>query len=205
METYTFRDVFERTIFVNGKPVSVQGIIIPRIQRDYAQGRKTEKETAIRDRFLEEIFRVIAAEEETILEMDFVYGSIRKIQSGEISENRFIPLDGQQRLTTLYLLYWYVGNRELADGELNTLRNSLKNFSYEIRPSSSKFCEKLAEITLTFEKLPEEEIRNASWFFGAFGHDPTVKSMLNMLNAIHKKYTEAGKALYRNLSRLKGL
>jgi hypothetical protein len=203
MDTYTFPDIFSKDIVVNEDHIPVHGIVIPRIQRDYAQGRKTEKETIIRGRFLGEIFRVIAAGEETTLEMDFVYGSIRKLQNGKSSENRFIPLDGQQRLTTLYLLYWYVGNRELQGGELEALRKLLLNFSYEIRPSSSKFCEKLSEITLSFKEPPEEEIRNASWFFGAFDHDPTVKSMLNMLKAIHEKYNQAGKPLYLHLSRLR--
>jgi hypothetical protein len=196
MNTFTFLDIFEKDIS--------DGITIPRIQRDYAQGRETEKESNIRSRFLEDIFSIIAAEEEKTLEMDFVYGSIRRIQSGK--EKRFIPLDGQQRLTTLYLLYWYVGNRELQGDELKELRSLLKKFSYEIRPSSSTFCEKLAEITPAFKETPETEIRNAAWFFGVFDHDPTVKSMLNMLDAIHQKYTEyteTGKPLYANLSRLR--
>jgi hypothetical protein len=203
MDTYTFPDIFKKDIFVNDDRIPVHGIVIPRIQRDYAQGREANKETIIRNRFLEEIFRVIAAGEETTMEMDFVYGSIRKLQNGKSSENRFIPLDGQQRLTTLYLLYWYVGNRELQCRELEALRKLLLNFSYEIRPSSSKFCEKLSEITLAFAKPPGKEIRNASWFFDAFNHDPTIKSMLTMLDAIHEKYTATGKALYSNLSRLR--
>ena len=35
------------------------------------------------------------------MHLDFVYGSKKN--------NVFIPLDGQQRLTTLFLMHWYLG------------------------------------------------------------------------------------------------
>ena len=67
-------------------------IIIPLIQRDYAQGREKEKNKA--EKFLEAIKNGC----ESKLNLDFVYGKRDK-------ENKiFIPLDGQQRLTTLIML-----------------------------------------------------------------------------------------------------
>ena len=67
-------------------------IRIPRIQRDYAEGRETEKIRAIRRTFLNSLLRVVFSEEKTSLELDFVYGYYRN--------GAFEPLDGQQRLTT---------------------------------------------------------------------------------------------------------
>ena len=67
-------------------------ISIPIIQRDYAQGRKDA--ATIRDKFLDEIFNRLNKEENLFL--DFIYGSIE--------DDKFIPIDGQQRLTTLFFV-----------------------------------------------------------------------------------------------------
>ena len=74
-------------------------ISIPTIQRDYAQGRKDA--AIIRDKFLDEIFNRLDKEENLFL--DFVYGSIE--------DGKFIPIDGQQRLTTLFLLHLYFAKK----------------------------------------------------------------------------------------------
>ena len=70
-------------------------IEIPIIQRDYAQGRDNEKTNKIRGLFLDNLIKAIGSENET-LELDFVYGDIR---NGILQ-----PLDGQQRLTTIFLI-----------------------------------------------------------------------------------------------------
>ena len=76
-------------------------IQIPIIQRDYAQGRKDEKE--VRTTFLDALYNYL---EENIpnRDLDFIYGSLEQIGD----ETVFVPLDGQQRLTTLFLLHWYL-------------------------------------------------------------------------------------------------
>src|SRR5262245_34667894 len=79
-------------------------IEVPLIQRDYAQGRDTEKE--VRDDFLRALHRALTITTEkysSALNLDFIYGSIEQGESGD-----FLPLDGQQRLTTLFLLHWYL-------------------------------------------------------------------------------------------------
>src|SRR5690606_33820060 len=106
---------------------SFDGITIPLIQRDYAQGRKNEE--IIRNRFIKSIFSALSNNE--ILELDFIYGSISKLNN----LNYFQPLDGQQRLTTIYLLCWYIANRELSDDDRENELNKLKRFSYETRTS----------------------------------------------------------------------
>ena len=72
-------------------------IVIPTIQRDYAQGRIGKE--YLRCNFLETIKSALLDVNKP-LTMDFVYGADE--------ETRFVPLDGQQRLTTLWLLHWYV-------------------------------------------------------------------------------------------------
>ena len=80
-------------------------IYIPRIQRDYAQGRTDDATRQIRDRFVEDIFDSLVHFQETgkCLDINFIYGNIET----EDGKKRFIPIDGQQRLTTLFLLHWY--------------------------------------------------------------------------------------------------
>ena len=146
-------------------------ISIPIIQRDYAQGR--EDVTSIRDKFLDEIFNRLDNDENLFL--DFVYGSIE--------DDKFIPIDGQQRLTTLFLLHLYFAKKE------NKECKYLKGFTYETRSSSIEFCEKLVVEDLDFTKDKiSPDIKDSSWFMPFWENDPTVKSMLEMLDAIHDKF-----------------
>ena len=165
-------------------------IEIPIIQRDYAQGRKDE--SRIREGFLKSLLEVIKDESKSI-NLDFVYG---KIIDEKNSEKKLIPLDGQQRLTTLFLLHWYLAIKENKLCKENIER--LQKFTYETRISSKEFCNALStsEIKLAdiekFEK-PENQrlsklIEDQNWFFKSWKKDPTVQSMLNMLDAIHEKF-----------------
>ncbi|HED6602833.1 TPA: DUF262 domain-containing protein [Campylobacter coli] len=148
-------------------------IKIPIIQRDYAQGRI--EASIIRDKFLDNILVHLNNNKEMCL--DFIYGSVKN--------DVFLPLDGQQRLTTIFLLYWYSGKKE--DKEIDFL----KKFTYETRASSREFCQKLIQEEFnTFEDSGKlsEKIKNSSWFLYFWDNDPTIKSMLAMIDDIHKKF-----------------
>lgn len=152
-------------------------IEIPIIQRDYAQGRSNEKTAKIRELFLDSLIKAIESDNKSI-ELDFVYGDIKN--------GIFQPLDGQQRLTTLFLLYWYFAYKT---GNLSGNKSKFKKFTYETRISSREFCNELIE---KGEKLGEgkiliEKITDASWFFLSWKKDPTIKAMLVMLNSIESK------------------
>lgn len=197
MNKYNFSDLLSKEITINdpneSRTLRFAGIEIPMIQRDYAQGRAGE--TEVRRRFLDALFK--ALNEKAVMQLDFVYGSVRI--NG--TENYFVPLDGQQRLTTLYLLHWYIGNRELSGENLETLRQLLKKFSYATRPTARVFCEKLADVRLSFKTAPSSEIQDSGWFYGAFKKDPTVQAMLIMLDAIHDRYNDNSQ-LFQSLSDL---
>lgn len=159
-------------------------ISIPIIQRDYAQGRKDA--AAIRDKFLDEIFNRLDNDENLFL--DFIYGSIE--------DDKFIPIDGQQRLTTLFLLHLYFAKKERKDCEY------LKGFTYETRSSSREFCEKLVNAVIDFSKDEISlAIKNCSWFMPFWENDPTVKSMLVMIDAIHDKFKNS--TFYNRLENIK--
>ena len=159
-------------------------ISIPIIQRDYAQGRKDV--ASIRGKFLDEIFNRLDNDENLFL--DFVYGSIEG--------DKFIPIDGQQRLTTLFLLHLYFAKKERRDCEY------LKGFTYETRSSSREFCEKLVDAVIDFGKGEiSADIKNSSWFMPFWENDPTVKSMLVMIDAIHDKFKNS--TFYDRLENIK--
>lgn len=80
-------------------------IRIPMIQRDYAQGRPSAAQ--VREEFLaaiKEKLRLPAGDPSLPMNLDFIYGSV--VRSDD--QSLFVPLDGQQRLTTLFLLHWYL-------------------------------------------------------------------------------------------------
>ena len=92
-------------------------ICIPEIQRDYAQGRDNEKVNEIRKRFVHILMRVVKGQEPE-QELDFVYGSNHVIASDNDDPIlQFEPLDGQQRLTTLFLLHWMMGCGDLISSD----------------------------------------------------------------------------------------
>ena len=110
---------------------------VPMIQRDYAQGRPSEKE--VRDEFLAALFEALSlpSDHESLpLNLDFIYGSVEGNE-----ETRFLPLDGQQRLTTLFLPHWYLAWRDSSFDEFLELfqLNGASRFSYSVRPSGTEF------------------------------------------------------------------
>lgn len=165
-------------------------IEIPIIQRDYAQGR-IGKET-LRKNFLTDLKEALdkaldKSKPHEKMKLDFIYGS---------TENgKLYPLDGQQRLTTLWLMHWHIA---LRAGKLNEASERLKRFSYETRVSSRNFCGEMCN-PKNFKNYNcsngiVEFITNQTWFYSAWKQDPTIQSMLRMLggNKDKKKDTKDG-------------
>ncbi|RKS55875.1 uncharacterized protein DUF262 [Gillisia mitskevichiae] len=162
---------------------------IPLIQRDYAQGRSSVED--LRNSFIEKIKKIIDGSDEK-LNLDFVYGYTTKNSQDKID---FIPLDGQQRLTTLWLLHWYFGCKDevLFKEENDFLPSLLLNFTYETRVSSKRFCEKLVLNPIKIKDVNgslKKEIINMPWFMSSWNNDPTITAMLIMLDTIHDRLEE---------------
>lgn len=159
-------------------------INIPIIQRDYAQGRQSEEQK--RDLFLQELFDHL--DKPKHIHLDFIYGRVERQDKKLV----FFPIDGQQRLTTLYLLHWYIGLKEGIKENQNEDFMKLKNFIYETRLSSRYFCESLIEKDIVLPRVKEDTIdsviTSSYWFRDSWKSDPTVKSMLVMLQAIHSTF-----------------
>lgn len=151
---------------------------IPILQRDYAQGR--EENVSICKNFLKALKESILFNQ--TINLDFIYGNV--------DNGTFLPLDGQQRLTTLFLLHWYASEKEHID---RNNRNILKRFSYETRLSSRRFCESLLDNELDIdcsELLISEQILDSKWFFLSWKQDTTIRAMLRTIDLIHEYFKE---------------
>ena len=181
METrlHTFMDIFDTVFESGGEDVQLKKIVIPIIQRDYAQGRKDSDILRVRTRFLSSLYKAVT---EKPITLDFVYGDID-------AEGIMTPLDGQQRLTTLFLLHWYAAKKESIEAEKTGF---LKLFSYETRYSARDFCSFLVEYQPTFNGTVSEEIVNQAWFPLDWKKDPTISSMLVMIDAIDHAFGSVG-------------
>lgn len=175
---HTFIDIFSSDFPVDGENVQLNKIVIPIIQRDYAQGRRDSNVERIRLRFLDSLKNAITNKPITL---DFVYGDID-------ANGVMTPLDGQQRLTTLFLLHWYAAKRESINKDEYGF---LSNFSYETRYSARDFCDLLVnKYTPSFTQAISEEIIDQAWFPLDWTKDPTISSMLVMLDGIHHMFAE---------------
>lgn len=207
--------------------VGMAPIRVPKIQRDYAQGRRNDSVDDIRNKFVNSL--IDAVRNGTSMEMDFIYGSN--------SKDAFEPLDGQQRLTTMFLLHWMLGvslfNKENEESVLSyETRNTSKEFTLELvkheassyrkeidakKESKNKsieaakdnltaleerFEDKTAKEYLDQKKVALEELKKAEaihipsfselircrdWFDYLWRYDPSIQSMLVMIDTIYEK------------------
>lgn len=157
----------------------ITDVVIPKIQRAYAQGRTDVRTTRTRTKFLEAIHRAVS--ENKTLTLDFVYG---KNDIGTL-----VPLDGQQRLTTLFLLYWYASRRAGTDCEF------LRHFSYDTRYSAREFIERLLGYQPDMNMKLSEAITDEAWFPLDWRFDPTIEGMLVMLDDIQRKFADVDNLL----------
>ena len=174
---HSFMDIFETTIEDGDTSVQLNKIVIPLIQRDYAQGRIDKDINRVRSRFLQALYRAVTGEPITL---DFVYGDIDE-------EGTMTPLDGQQRLTTLFLLHWYAAKKEKISDDKYAF---LSRFSYETRYSARYFCAELVKFMPSFETTLSADIKNQAWFPFDWKDDPTISSMLVMLDAIDERFKD---------------
>lgn len=168
-------------------------IEIPTIQRDYTYGCGLEKTDDILFKLLDAFRNALETGEE--LTLDFIYGDVDP-------KKNFIPLDGQQRLTTLLLLHYFAALKDGGD------KSELSGFSYSTRTTTRKFCKKLFdEFTYNPSAVnpalgtPESistQIRKFPFFLPSFEDDPSIRSMLYVLDRIEERFSDMD-GLYEKL------
>lgn len=178
----TYPELFQRQF----DGASITRIEIPRIQRDYAQGRQSQDVREKTRKFVKALFDALEGPDRLALEgpdrldLNFIFG---QLESGA-----FRPLDGQQRLTALFLLHWYLAS---AAGEFDC-DAPWTRFSYATRASARRFCEELGrrrlDIPLRGDRRPSDWVKDQPWYHYLWNDDPTVKGMLEVVDAIHGEH-----------------
>lgn len=145
-------------------------ICIPLLQRDYVQGGKESVISPFIDSLLDET---------NPSDLNYIYGYTE--------HGSFIPVDGQQRLTTLWLLYLY------AAAKAGMMSDFTVNLTFLSREYAGDFCERLkCKMPEVLQKANENDslnsiIQDEYWFLSSWLNNTTVKNMLLTLKYIHRK------------------
>ena len=166
--------------------MQVQAIEIPLFQRDYAQGRNNPQVQLIRERFITSLCDALDSPKG--IDLDFVFGDVVEKAHGTQNVPTLYPLDGQQRLTTLFLLHCYLAWHipETKDPQ------SWHAFSYSTRPGARAFCKYLTVCRPDMAQgTVSEWLKDQTDYLPTWKHDPTIQGMLVMLDALHARYSTA--------------
>lgn len=216
--------------------ISKVGIEIPLIQRDYVQGRihdysnlqgkgdETSKallkkyisERERRDNFINQLIDALEHPGSASMQLTFIYGTIESKSANSLHhEESLVPLDGQQRLTTLFLLTWLLIHLQSTEDlneieskpEYAKLKKGMRSFSYKTRPSSGAFCSALLnEEMRKIEGTISEVLKAQSWFGDEWNLDPSVQAMLQMLDGMESILCDKDvKIMLENLVAGKGI
>lgn len=93
------------------------------------------------------------------------------------------PLDGQQRLTTLWITHFVLYNNSKLE-----IPKWMSNFTYKTRKSSTEFINGLiTDSTFEARRINSENITNSKWFYKVWEQDPTVKGILVTIDEVQKQ------------------
>ena len=179
--TYSLNEIFSGE---NNK------VIIPDLQRDYCWGNPFSKdsEDSLVDSFLESMINVFKFESNKDITMGLIYGYYDELKPYHLQ-----LCDGQQRLTTLFLIMGVINRkcdnryRELliSDFELHE-DDKEPHLLYGIRESSIYFLSDLTTHYFLNSGLSYNEIQSQYWFLNSYYQDPTIQCILKALETIEK-------------------
>lgn len=185
-ETYTLAELFSGN----------RRIIIPDLQRDYCWGNKvhTDEKKELVSGFVNNLINQFDNNDyKDFLNLGLLYGY-------EAPANHIQLCDGQQRITTLYLLLGML-NRKTEDNvfrkylisDYEYLQDDKEPYlQYSIRESSLYFLSDLVCHFFIKEKEDVyfvtncENIKKSTWFFNDYKYDPSIQSMIRALSIIDK-------------------
>ena len=102
-------------------------------------------------------------------------------------------IDGQQRLTTLFILLFYLSIKENRADDFRSMfryNEGLESiaFDYRVRNLTHNFFIELIRNVDSLSKL--NSISESTWYFNEYANDPTVKSVLSAIKIISKHFSE---------------
>jgi len=185
---YTIRELFTDR--------AIERIIIPEIQRDYVWGSNEVKsllvsiyesfdeyqhglkiDTFYHDKDLQESFELYIKRQKLSCNIGFIYA----YTDPEFAGNYFL-IDGQQRLTTIYLLLLVLsgkvdGFKDVFD-RLYTV-SGYPFIDYRVRESAKKFFRELLS-----NYKADMNIVNQIWFYDDYKYDKTIMSVVYNIECI---------------------
>lgn len=176
---------------------SQNNFIIPEIQREYVWG---ENENVI-VKFLTDLKQKIGLacshchlpSSGKKMNIGFLY--TYKPDYVKIEHERFLDenlIDGQQRLTTLFLLLFFSSLKEDRKQEFLTLirfEDKLKmSFDFKVRDLTRRFLLELVEKVDTLDEL--QKVTNYTWFLKDYKNDVSIKSILKALKFINQVFND---------------
>ena len=178
---------------------SLNNMIIPEIQREYDWGNNRD----VLEKFLKEIeskaspcenFHHVHTNKN--INVGFLYSykpSYVKFESERILDEFLI--DGQQRITTLFLLLLYRATIEERIDDFIAICRADENdiemgFNYKVRSLTQQFLVQLIhhaknEGAQAFDFISDLE-NSPYWFLDDYKNDPTIKSMISALISIQR-------------------
>ncbi|MCW8965809.1 MAG: DUF262 domain-containing protein [Candidatus Pacearchaeota archaeon] len=187
-----------KELFVNRY---VSRLVIPEIQRDYVWGEGqlngflnsildsykqylaapppivTAGESS-KDQEVQEDFHDFYRKRHFSANIGFIYA-----YSDEQYQGRYFLIDGQQRITTIYILLLLLAARnDLKEDFLkNYAREGIPVLDYRVRDSSSRFIKELVGHLLRDVSL---DIADQAWYLMDYKHDKTICSLLDNMSYI---------------------
>ncbi len=180
-ETYTLAELFSGS----------RRIIIPDLQRDYCWGDKvhTDEKKELVSGFVNNLINQFDNNDyKDFLNLGLLYGY-------EAPANHIQLCDGQQRITTLYLLLGMLNRktennvfRKYLISDYEYLQDDKEPYlQYSIRESSLYFLSDLVCHFFIKEKEDKlfvtdcKDIEKSTWFFNDYKYDPSIQSMIRAL------------------------
>ncbi|MBL1408701.1 DUF262 domain-containing protein [Sphingobacterium faecale] len=193
--------VFQNNILESGKEYTLatlftnnNKVIIPDLQRDYCWGdrawnKDTEKYSELVSGFLGNLIELYLENSNNSLTLGLIYGY-------ENPKCHIQLCDGQQRLTTLFLILGIINKRSGNCFQSNLISNDelendrLPYLQYSIRESTLYFFSDLVcQYFLQSENgSSHSKIRTSSWYFSEYDLDPSIKSILAAIETIEETF-----------------
>ena len=192
----------KRVKFLNGNEYSIKElfgldtkIIVPDIQRDYCWGdyaivslkdrRPRELVTGFVKNLVEIYMEMIEQQDSNSITLGLIYGY-------EQPYNHLQICDGQQRLTTIFLLLGCLNIRTngsldnylISENEMND--DYEPHLQYAIRESTLYFLSDLARWVFVERKTDIKDIKKSNWYFSEYDLDASIQSMISAINSIEE-------------------
>lgn len=197
-ETYTLAELFS----------GERRIIIPDLQRDYcwgdenntkSTGEKGELVSGFINNLLTQFDEYRNRTDKDFLNLGLFYGY-------EVPANHIQLCDGQQRLTTLYLLLGIINKKTIENKDNQLTEGKFRRYlisdfeykhddkepylNYAIRESSLYFLSDLVCKFFIANEANVETIKSTDWYFDYYNLDPSIQNMLKALAKIDKIFQD---------------